>query len=212
MSEAINIRLQRARSWVRKAGGAALHHDIDAQFIFLWIAFNALYGLPRYHDKENPRRSEIDDFKRFLGEIEKISCGAIEKSLKPLDAEIESVMRSPFLDIESWRRWDKEGIRDRQKRVSGARNVCATGRHLGQLFHRIYTLRNQLLHGAATDGGHRNRESLKYAIPILHTVVKVVIDLVDEYRTKISGLEPIPFPPSLGEGGRFNVPRLKRGL
>jgi hypothetical protein len=212
MSEAIDIRLQRARSWLRKASGAASHHDIDAQFIFLWIAFNALYGTPRYHDKDNPRSSEINDFKRFLGEVEKMSCGAIGKSLKPLAAEIESVMRSPFLDIESWKRWDKEGVRDRQKRVSSARNVYADGLHLDQLFLRIYTLRNQLLHGAATDGGQRNRESLKYALPILLTMVRVVIDLVDKYRIKISGLEPIPFPPSLGEGGRFNVPRLKRGL
>lgn len=44
--EAIDIRLRHARSWLRKASGTASVHDIDAQFIFLWIAFNALYGTP----------------------------------------------------------------------------------------------------------------------------------------------------------------------
>jgi hypothetical protein len=43
MSKATEIRLRRARSWLRKAGEAATR-DMDAQFIFLWIAFNALYG------------------------------------------------------------------------------------------------------------------------------------------------------------------------
>lgn len=203
MSEAIDIRLKRARSWFRKATGAAVHHDIDAQFIFLWVAFNALYGTPRYHGNDNPKGNEINDFTRFLGAVEKRSCGAVEKALRPLEDDVERLMRSPFLDIECWRKWDMEGIRDRQKRVSSARNVYAGGFHLDQLFRRIYTLRNQLLHGAATDGGQRNRESLKHAVPILCTAVKVIINLVDEYRTQIHGLEPIPFPPSLGEGGRF---------
>jgi hypothetical protein len=43
-SEAIDIRLRRARSWLRKARKAESAHDADAEFIFLWIAFNALYG------------------------------------------------------------------------------------------------------------------------------------------------------------------------
>ena len=180
--------------------------------IFLWVAFNALYGTPRYHDRGIPRWSEVDDFTRFLRETEKLSCDIIKNSLRPFEAEIERIMRSPFLDIECWRIWDQEGIRDRQKRVSRGRNAYAEGLHLDQLFLRIYTLRNQLLHGAATDGGQRNRDSLKYAIPILRTAVQVFVELVDKHRTKIPGLDPVPFPPSLGEGGRFNVPRLKRGV
>ena len=212
MSEAIDIRLKRARSWLGKASAAESHHDIDAQFIFLWVAFNALYGIPRYLDNDNSKRSEIYDFNRFLGAVEKVSCGAVEKALRPLEGDIERLMRSPFLDIKCWRKWDMEGIRDRHKRLRSVLNVYADGLHLDQLFLRIYTLRNQLLHGAATDGGQRNRESLKHAVPILCTAVKVVINLVDKHRAQIHGLEPIPFPPSLGENVQFNVPRLKRGL
>ena len=212
MSEAIDIRLKRARSWLHKARLVASPHDLDAKFIYLWIAFNALYGTPRYRLMGKPERSESDDFKLFLGKIEEVSYCAIENGLRPLAAAIEKVMRSHFLDIECWKRWDHEGIRDRQERVSSARNVYAEGLNLDQLFLRIYTLRNQILHGAATDGGQRNRESLKCATPILYTAVKVFIALVDKHRTELAGLDPVPFPPSLGEGGRFNVPRLKRGL
>lgn len=167
-------------------------------------------GMPRYLDRGNSRSSEIEDFQRFLGEVEKLSGGAIEKSLRPHAVDIERVMQSPFLGIECWRRWDQEKIRDRQRRVSSARNVYAAELHPAKLFLRIYTLRNQLLHGASSDGGKRNHESLRSALPILCTVVQVVIKLVDKYRSKIPGLELLPYPPSIGEGGRFNVPRVKR--
>jgi hypothetical protein len=210
MSEAIDIRLRRARSWLRKGSGEGTHNDLDAQFIFLWIAFNALYGMPRYRNRGNSRSSEIEDFQRFLREVEKLSGGAIENSLRLHAVDIERVMQSPFLDIECWKRWDKDGIRDRQKRVNTARNVYAAELHPDQLFLRIYTLRNQLLHGASSDGGRRNRESLRSALPILRTVVQVGIKLLDKYRSRISRLDPLPYPPSLGEGGRFNVPRIKR--
>jgi len=211
MSEAIDIRLRRARSWVRKANREALSHDLDAQFIFLWIAFNALYGMPRYRYRGKSRSSETEDFQRFLREVEKLSGGVIESSLRPYAVDIERVMQSPFLDIECWRRWDQDEIRDRQKRIHSSRNVYAAELHPDQLFLRIYTLRNQLLHGASSDGGKRNRDSLRSALPILRTVVQVGIKLLDKYRSEILGLELLPYPPSLGEGGGFNVPRVKRG-
>jgi hypothetical protein len=37
-------------SWLRKSRKAGKNNDLDAQFVFLWIAFNALYGRPRYRD------------------------------------------------------------------------------------------------------------------------------------------------------------------
>lgn len=40
-SERFNLRVQRSLSWFKKS--LELEHDLDLQFISLWIALNALY-------------------------------------------------------------------------------------------------------------------------------------------------------------------------
>ena len=40
-SECFNLRVQRSLSWFKKS--LELEHDLDLQFISLWIALNALY-------------------------------------------------------------------------------------------------------------------------------------------------------------------------
>ncbi|WP_173049400.1 HEPN domain-containing protein [Nitrospira sp. KM1] len=215
MSEAVLIRLKRARSWLDKASASILRDDIDAQFILLWISFNALYGTPRYHHRRREKNhmennGEIGDFKRFLRLVENLSSGELEKALVPYASQIEKVMQNPFLDIEAWRKWDSEKIRDRQERFRSACNVYSKRTHLDELFLRFYILRNQLLHGSATDQSGRNRESLKNVVPILRKAVQALVLLADRYGEKIFGTDPIPFPPSLGEGGQFNPPRIGR--
>ena len=212
MNEAIDIRVRRAISWREKADLARSHRDIDAEFIFLWISFNALYGTPRYLSAGKPsagKGDEVSDFRHFIQEAEKVSPGSIKQALELCKDEIKIVCESPFLDIRCWRQWDSSRIRERQQRIGAARLVPSE-LHLEGLLVRIYTLRNQLLHGAATDKGRRNRESLKAAIPIMRAATKTFISIVEKYGTAIQGLDPIPFPPSLGESKQFNVPRITR--
>lgn len=210
MSEAIEIRLRRARSWLRKARNAAKNGDLDSQFIFLWIAFNALYGTPRYRrDREGTYYGESKDFLGFLDAVEKLSRGRLEACLKGVEADIQNILLSPFLNIECWKKWDRARIRDRKERIASSYSIYDKEHRLGRLFLQLYTLRNQVLHGAATDGGQRNRESLRHAIPILDAFVPAFIELVAAQGAKIRNLEPVPFPPSVGDGGQFNAPRLK---
>ena len=210
MSEAIEIRLRRARSWLRKARKAAQNADLDAQFVFLWIAFNASYGTPRYRrNHDDTYFGETEDFLAFLDEGERLSRGHFDACLGSVETHVQEVLLSPFLNIGCWRQWDKAGIRDRQKRRASSCNTYDKAHRLGRVFLQLYTLRNQVLHGAATDGGQRNRESLKHAIPILDVFVPACIELVAEHGTKIRNLAPVPFPPSIGDGGQFNSPRLK---
>jgi hypothetical protein len=209
MSEAIEIRLRRARSWLRKAKKAAENADLDAQFVFLWIAFNALYGTPRYRRSRDTYSGETEDFLTFLDEGERLSRGRFGACLGRVESHAREVLLSPFLNIECWRQWDAAGVRDRQKRRAGSCNTYDKAHRLGRVFLQLYTLRNQVLHGAATDGGRRNRESLKHAIPILDAFVPACIEFVAEHGTKIRTLAAIPFPPSIGDDGHFNSPRLK---
>jgi len=123
---------------------------------------------------------------------------------------VEQVLGSPFLDIECWRTWDRVGIRDRQRRKAMSRNTYDKEHPTVRIFLHLYTLRNQIFHGAATDDGRRNRESLRHAVPILDACVDALIGLVKKHRAKIPWLEPLPYPPSIGDGGQFNGPRVRR--
>jgi hypothetical protein len=42
--DGLALRCYRARSWMRRASDPGSAMDLDGRFIFLWIAFNALYG------------------------------------------------------------------------------------------------------------------------------------------------------------------------
>ncbi len=221
LAEAVDLRLNRARSWLHKSrkAGSSVPPDLDAQFIFLWIAFNALYGNRRRRDRDNAPTphvgrtiSEISDFTRFLEAIELVSDGKTASLLSrpPIAVQADKVLDNPFLDLDCWERWEAEGIRDRQQRLTVPRKSYGGRSRTVPVFRQIYTLRNQLLHGAASDAGRRNRESLKHAIPILDAVVDMLIPLVDRNRAHIPGLYPVPFPPSTGDSIPFNSLRLRK--
>ena len=61
------------------------------------------------------------------------------------------------------------------------------------LFDRIYTLRNQLMHGGATFGSDLNREQVRDACRILKKLVPAVIHIVMEHPNQPWG-DPC-FPP-----------------
>ncbi|MBY0247791.1 MAG: hypothetical protein K2Q17_08995 [Nitrospiraceae bacterium] len=219
LTEAVDLRLNRARSWLRKSrkASSSTPPDLNAQFIFLWIAFNALYGNRRRRDNAPPAHvwrttSEISDFIRFLESIEHASGGKIATLLSrsPLAVQAGKVLDNPFLDLDCWERWETEGIRDRQQRLTIPWKSRDGHPRTVPVFRQIYTLRNQLLHGAASDDSRRNRESLKHAILVLDGVVDALIPLVEQHQAHIPRLHPVPFPPSTGDSIPFNSLRVRK--
>ena len=43
-NEDFKLRIHRTLSWLQRAEQAQLEQDLDSQFIFLWIGFNAVYA------------------------------------------------------------------------------------------------------------------------------------------------------------------------
>ena len=216
IAEAVALRLYRARSWLRKSrkAGSTTPPDLDAQFIFLWIAFNALYGKRRRRDTPAGSQlgrtaTEVGDISRFLESVERLSGGKVAALLRrpPIAVSATKVLDNPFLDLDCWERWENDGIRDRQQRLAIPRRSYGGQPPTVPVFRQLYTLRNQLLHGAASDTGRRNRESLRHAIPVLDAVVDMLIQLVEEHHARIPGLHPAPFPPSTGDSTPFNRPQ-----
>ncbi len=59
----LSLRVHRSLSWLQRA---EMQEDLDGQFIFLWIAFNAAYAT---EIDEEYRTSEKTSFRSFLEKL-----------------------------------------------------------------------------------------------------------------------------------------------
>jgi len=184
----LNLRIHRALSWWQRA---LLADDDDGRYIFLWIAFNAAYAT---QIDEHSRPSESAAFKAFLEKL----CGLdTDKRIDDLvwqefSGRIRNLLDNPYVfqsfwDFHSGRiseadwkdRFERGKLRAHQALGSGNTPML-----LGVVFNRLYTLRNQLMHGGATWGGSVNRKQLRDCTDLLGKLVPILIELMlDHPRT-----------------------------
>lgn len=178
----LRLRVHRALSWLDRAEQA---DDLDGRFIFLWIAFNAAYAT---EIDEQRRLSEQETFKAFLEKL------CVQDKGKRIDAlvwqefsgSIRVLLDNPYvfqsfwdhqsgkIDETTWKSRFAGGKRAAQQALASGNTPTL----LGVLFNRLYTLRNQLIHGGATWNGSVNREQLRDCVGLLSKLVPVIIDLM----------------------------------
>jgi hypothetical protein len=147
----LTLRVHRSLSWLQRAEQA------DGRFVFLWIAFNAAYATDI---DENYRLSEQETFRAFLRklcdldqgrQIEKLEWSEFSGSIRVL-LDNQYVFQS-FWDYQngkiSEQQWTDRFVEGR-RRAQAALAQRDTAEVLAVLFNRIYTLRNQMMHGGAT--------------------------------------------------------------
>ena len=109
-SDEVALRCHRAKSWIRKAEKLAEREpeDLDSQFIFLWIALNALYGQPRVRlDKQSDKTRPPDDL-YHLGVFINDLCGhtsaaaLVRRRLAPELENAVNLLKIPFLYRDYW--------------------------------------------------------------------------------------------------------------
>ena len=177
-------RLQRASSWLAKA--KQIVDDPEAQFIFLWIALNALCGVRydvlktawwRNEERSRPTlyKEQGDDL--VLRELEWFLwrvCGldGSERTLRSVIEDhwpdVKTVIKARY--IMSYHRngsWRSEEHIDRRMKssmriVNEAIGLVSGGEKMYRalceiIIWRLRTLRNQLFHGCATDAHSKRR-------------------------------------------------------
>ncbi|MGM0563388.1 MAG: hypothetical protein ACQES2_03565 [Pseudomonadota bacterium] len=188
--QGLGLRVHRALSWLNRAEQC---EDSDGQFVFLWIAFNAAYSA------ENGGRptSEADRYRRFLIKLADLDR---EKKLHQLvwqqyPQAIRVLMDNPYVfqpfwdyqnGLDSAEDWEKTFQRDKQ-RAHQALAKQQTASVLSVVFYRLYTLRNQLIHGGATWNSQTNREQLRDATRLLFDLVPTVIELMLDHPDALWG-------------------------
>ena len=179
--EFVSLRIHRALSWLDRAEQC---DDDDGRFVFLWIAFNAAYAnetgqiriieSQRYGDFLQ-RLADLDDRDRLASVIWQHFPGAIRVLLG------NRFVFQPYWDHLN-QLPDSADWEDRFTRANKAAGQALarrdTGTVLGVVFARLYTLRNQIVHGGATWNSSVNRDQLRDANAILGALVPHIIEIM----------------------------------
>lgn len=193
---ALSLRVHRALSWLGRAEQSA--DDKDMQFILLWVAFNAAYAQDLGVESSQSERERLH---AFLGQL----CRVDEKRFEALlwnefSGSVRVLLENryvfqPFWDWQNGRISEAEyqrqfgGARRAAERALGAGDTNAV---LQIVFHRLYTLRNQLVHGGATWNGEVNRDQVRDCASILGRFVPLIIATLMDHPEQDWG--PVHYP------------------
>lgn len=177
------IRIHRAISWLESAN--IVKEDADLAFINLWISFNACYAVQIPKDD---MLSEKANFRHFL--IKLVNLDSENRFYNLLWNQFSGPVRllinnyyiyKPFWDyqrgeIKDWKKLFESSVSDSLKFLSNQKVVEL----LEVVLDRLYTLRNQLVHGGATYKSDINRSQVQDGKNILSMLVPLIIDIMIE--------------------------------
>lgn len=203
------LRLHRALSWLQRAEAAG--EDDDVAFVCLWIAFNAAYVQDLGHGAgAGGSTSERQAFRNFMADVCALDTG---KALSALVWQVfpgpvrllldNQYVFQPFWDALNNPRSDgsiaghwREAFDDARQRVHRALAQQDTERVLYEVFVRLYTLRNQLMHGGATWNSSVNRAQVRDGRALLARVLPVMLGVMMDYPERFEGK---PFYPVVAD-------------
>ena len=183
MNETHRTRLHRAISWLK----AAEEHDSnpDIQFITLWISYNACYAVDEKNEEELTEREYFNEFiakLNFYDREQRFFKLLWEKYSGPVRLLIQNeFLFKPFWDYQRTKKRNWKASHD--KSIQMANNFLAkqeVTKLMEVVLDRLYTLRNQILHGGATYKSKVNRSQVRDANNILKLLVPIVIDIMIE--------------------------------
>lgn len=185
------LRLYRSYSWMRRADEILeLQPEApDEAFIFYWIAFNALYA---EDSAEAQEARERDNFNAYFEKLLRLDTnGEINQALwASFQDEVRGFLENQFVyepfwkfangvDIERYRNWARWFDTDRQNALD-AITAMDTETALKALFDRMYVLRNQIIHGAATYRSSVNRSQVGEGTAIMATLLPIFFKLMQQ--------------------------------
>jgi hypothetical protein len=186
------LRVHRALSWLNRA--EQLGEDRDGHFIFLWIAFNAAYATDL---DEKYRASERTVFREFLQKLITLDGRNTIQQLvwEQFSGSIRLLLDNKFIYQDFWNFRNGKLTETVWSRNFAEANKAA-GKSLAQrdtagvlsiVLSRLYTLRNQLMHGGATWNSSVNRHQIRDCGNLLGKLVPLVIEIMMDNVTTLWG-------------------------
>ena len=173
--QAYSVRVWRGLSWLERSETAA---DMEGRFISLWIAFNAVYG---YLQDDGLSAPDHATWQAFLAAIAKAdTAGHLARILWDRQVDALRLIDSKYQFRPFWLGHpdaEEKLKRSRRQAIMHFNDRSVVG-VLEELFERLYVLRQQVFHGAATASSKLNRRAMKLGASILAAVIPAIIDIM----------------------------------
>ena len=177
----MSLRLHRSISWIQRADYEMERRDMDAAFIFYWIAFNAAYA----KDTGPVESSEMSSYEEFFDKVVLYdSEGQIYQAIYDTFAHaIWGLMNNKFIFDQFWKNhsgvlgyehWE-DNFDSRRQEMNYAFRKEDSRVVLTIMFGRLYMLRNQLFHGSATWNSSTTRQQVEDAAAIMEFLLPVFV-------------------------------------
>lgn len=159
-----NVRFHRACSWLQRVEQMADGQDLDLALTCQWIAFNSLYG--QWDAKLAEPRPDRECWRTFLDRMLALDAeGHIADLLVEHKKLALTILDDSYLAGFFWKNPSTQQALKKTRDRHQAPTWYLEKRWsliLEQVLERIYLLRCQLMHGAATHGSRLNRTSLRH--------------------------------------------------
>ncbi len=178
------LRTHRAIRWCMRAQIEHQSNDVDVAFILYWITFNAAYA-SEIHESTYGERDAFSGYFDKLISLDKDN--AIYNSIwRKFSGPVRILLRNRYIYKPFWNHANrKPGYEDWEKRFEKSRRTANralaqsdTKTILSILFDRLYTLRNQLVHGGATWNSSVNRNSVQDSTRIIEFLLPIFIGIM----------------------------------
>ncbi|MEA5227130.1 hypothetical protein [Vibrio parahaemolyticus] len=166
----------------------------------MWIAFNSAYA---QEFEQKLVYGEKGLYQEFLDKL--VSVDATNKLHNIVWSEyagtIRLILENEFI-LQSYWDFQRERISEQDWKNHRSKAKTAASKALGQcntavvlsiLFSRLYTLRNQIIHGGATFNSSANRKQLRDCTSILEMLIPNIIELMMDNKSVLWGAPVYPF-------------------
>jgi hypothetical protein len=177
-SHPTSVRFHRACSWLDPAERLGPGDDLDQMLILQWTALNALYG--QWNLDTHEPVPDRESWQVFLDRILELDASAhVVSLLKENRGLVLKILGNGYLNRHFWHEPSgeyacKTGRGGRHKGKSWYAEEC-WGTILEQVVERIYLLRCQLVHGAATLRSRLNRTALRDCTTMMRLLMPTIL-------------------------------------
>jgi len=177
------VRFHRACSWLAEAERLVKLNDHDTALVHQWIALNALYG--QWNAATRQPLPDRECWQVFLSRILELDANervvSVLQEHKPL---VLALLDDKYLNAYFWQHLD-DSLPDRKGRGrQRALSWYVEGwwiKIVDQLIERIYFLRCQLIHGAASFGSQLNRTAVSRCTTMLSWLTTAILQVWIEH-------------------------------
>ena len=193
------FRVHRALSWLERALEVDSDDQPDGRKLFGWIAFNSLYGT--WDEDAGFPAKDREALQAFIERILRFDRDELlGKQLIALRPQVLALLENKFLDQRFWR--EPQAFRNHRGQYHRALTIYIAKRWLELLtlaLDRVYVLRGQIVHGAATRGSSLNRAVLKQCSQVLESLFPSMLHLAIEHGAH-DDWPPLCYPPVYEKG------------